>query len=409
MFTLFCYLFALVPTVIGVILWLMNKRVVLWEVLLVTVVCFATAASFNYFAIKGMTDDVQTFSGRVCNATYQPPWLEYYEYAVYRTEYYNVTVTHTDSKGRSHTSTERRSRQVFDHWEPSTRNHGPEWSATDTLIGSYGIQQPRFEDIKTKFGGVVEPHAGSRTTGSHNSRMISGDPMDYTTVNKTSHVYPVTTIKEWENKVKAAPSLFSFHKVAPGVPVFEYPKNDDHFTSDRLLGTAAGVSQYKWDQLNADLGPSKKVNMIACGFADADMGLAQEQEAAWIGGKKNDLVICFGGQSTKPKWVYCFGWTEQDLVKRNIETLVLNKGLTDATLPELNQIVVKDYTIKDWKKFDYLTVEVPFSKYIWLIVCVTLAGGGLIAFAMLNGIDKEGSDGGDAQVDWREYNRRYNR
>ena len=373
----------------------MNKRVVLWEVAVVTAICFITAALFNFFAIKGMTDDIETWSGQVASARYQPPWVESYEQAIYRTEHYTTTEVYSDSKGRTHSRTVRRSRRVFSHWEHRTRNHGPEWHATDTLVGTYGIDEYRYNDIKEKLG-AVNPAPGDRSCAGfeeRNSHLQSGDPNDYIVSNKNNHIYPVTTQKTWENKVKASPSLFSFHKVeaGPNLPVNEYPNNSDKFTSSRLIGTANGINLYKWDQLNAELGPSKFVNLIAVGFKDQSMSIAYEQEAKWIGGKKNDLVICFGGDVLKPSWVYVFGWTEKDIVKRNIETLVLSKGLTDVSLPELKQIIIKDYVIKDWSKFDYLTVEVPFSYYIWLIVIVLMSGGGMITFALLNNVDKESS------------------
>lgn len=406
MFTLFCYLFALVPVVAGVVLWLFNKRVVLWEVAVTAGLCFAAAAIFNWLAVKSMTDDVETWSGQVTSAIHQPAWVEAYEEKVYKTVRVEGTY-YTDSNGkrRKHPDTTKR---VFSHWANRTRHHGPEWRATDTLVGSYSISDVRYNDIKEKFG-AVNPTPGSRSTfgiEERNSHMISGDPNDYLVSNKNNHVYPVTTEKTWENRVKAAPSLFSFKAVEPGAPVFDYPVNDDHFTSSRLLGTANGVSLYKWDQLNAQLGPSKFVNLIAVGFNQGGMGQALEQEAKWVGGKKNDLVICFGGQATAPTWAYVFGWTEKDIVKKNIESLILSKGLTDATLPELNKIVAADYVIKDWSKFDYLTVEVPFSRYIWLIVVVLIMGGGMIAFAFFNDIDKNGSN---ATNDWRQYRNPYNR
>jgi hypothetical protein len=389
MFTLFCYLFALIPVIVGVVLWCYNKRVVLWEVATITVVCFACAAIFNIFAIKGMTDDVETWSGKVISAVYQPEWEEYYEYAVYRTEYYTETVSHTDSDGRSYTTTETRSREVFDHWEPTSRTHNQTWTVQDTLVSTYYVDQNRYEDIKKKFGGTVSQDAGCRTTGEHNSRMIGGDPNDYTTINTTNHVYPVTTEKTWENRVKAAPSLFSFHKVSPTAPVFEYPSNTNRFSSNRLFGTANAINLYLWDQMNADLGPSKLVNVIACGFKDEDMGIALEQEAKWIGGKKNDLVICFGGMPNKPTWVYVFGWTEKDIVKRNIETMMLTNGLTNERIPDLINIIRKDYVIKNWSKFDYLTVEVPMSKYLWFILLITCVSSTIIIISLLNGVDKE--------------------
>ena len=364
------------------------------EALILVGIGFLISGIFHMVGVYGMTHDVETWSGQVTQATYQPTWLEYYEYAVYRTEYYTVTVSHTDSKGKSHTTTERRSRQVFDHWAPSTRNHGPEWSASDTLVGSYGVDQSRYEDVRVKFGGTVTPHRGCRTTGSHNSRMISGDPNDYSTVNTTNYIYPVTTVKSWENKVKASPSVFSYVKVPENmVPkLFEYPKNDNKFTSDRLVG-AGSWGIVEWDQMNARLGDAKKVNVVAANFGtNADSNLATWLESYWIGGKKNDLVICFGGGDTvsKPKWCHTFGWSETEIVKRNIDTIVLENGVIAKALPLIEKEIQTNYVIKNWTKFDYLSVEIPMSYFMWCFIIQLMAICIWIVVAINNDLSKDG-------------------
>lgn len=393
MFTLFCYLFALVPAIVAGILWLFNKKVVWWEVLGVLIIGFITALIFNWLVIKGMTDDVETWSGQISMASYQPPWVESYEQAIYKTETYTETESYRDSHGNSKTRLVTKTRRVFSHWEHRTRHHGPEWKACDTLGGAYSIDQNRYEDIKNKFG-EVSARPGTRYTvwvDERNSHLLTGDPNDYHTINKNNYVYPVTTTKTWENKVRACPSLFSFHKVeaSASIPVNDYPCNNDKFRSDRLFGTANVIDIVKWDQLNSEVGPVKKINLIAVGSPNSGSDFGTEQEAAWVGGKKNDLVITFGGEAKKPSWVYVFGWTEQDVVKRNIETLILQKGFNNDIIPEIKQIVMKDYVIKDWRKFDYLTVEVPLSKYIWFMIVIFVVCGLWIVFSIFNDIDKE--------------------
>jgi len=121
--------------------------------------------------------------------------------------------------------------------------------------------------------------------------------------------------------------------------VFEYPQNKNWQSSDRLLGRArSDFNLLEWDKVNSRLGPSKKVNVIAVGFeADSDSILGQYQEAKWAGGKKNDLVICYGGQPGKAAWVYVFGWTESEGVKRDLESLFIKaereKEDKDVVLP----------------------------------------------------------------------------
>lgn len=388
MWILFCYLLGFVPLAAAAGLWFFSKKITWWEALVLPTITTLIVLGFHSCAINGMTDDIETWSGQVTEAVYTPSWVEYYEYAVYRTEYYTTTETYSDSKGHHHTRTVRRSRQVFDHWQPTTRHHNEEWGVTETLNGNYNIDKPRYDDI-VRCLGQIKAHPGIRRTGSHNSRFQSGDPMDYSTVNINAFVYPVNCTKTWKNKVKAAPSVFSYAKVPETAKVFEYPKNPDKFTSGRVVGTT-GITTFNWDQMNSRLGPSKKVNIIVVGFKDEPEDISQLQEAKWFGGKKNDVVICFGGSDVlKPSWVYVFGWSESDLCKKNLESIILKNGMNNDTIILLEKEIDKNYVIKEWKKFDYLTVEVPFKYYIWLIIFLVVFGGGWILFSFFDDVGKD--------------------
>ena len=195
----------------------------------------------------------------------------------------------------------------------------------------------------------------------------SGDPNIYTTFNQAGYIYPITSTRNWSNRIKAAPSAFSFAKVPDTIKIFEYPKNDDAWHSDRLLGSAVIIDLLKFDRMNARLGPHKKVNIIMIGFGDKDQSIADWQQAKWIGGKKNDIVICWGGLNTKPIWVKVFGWSDSEICKRNLETIVLDNGATNDTLSLIESEITTGYKLKDWSKFDYITIEAP-SWSIWTYI-----------------------------------------
>ena len=74
-----------------------------------------------------------------------------------------------------------------------------------------------------------------------------------------------------------------------------------------------------------------------------------------------------------------------------INGIMLDKKVSDAILPNIKQVVSKDYVIKDWKKFDYLTVEIPFSYLVYLILAQLIVCGGWVAFSLLNEEDKDSS------------------
>ncbi len=386
------WILALFPIGICGVMLLFDKRVSYKEWLITAGVALLTAGLFQLIASIGMTDDVETWSGYATQSRQYSAWQEYYEYAVYRIEYYYTSVSDYDSKGRySGSHQEQHSRQVFDHWEPTTRWHQTTWGI-DTTLKNFNIDGDKFSYMCQKFN---DRHSvpGDRTTGEHNSRMIDGDPNDYVADNRTGWVEPVTDLRHFKNKVKAAPSLFSFAKVPTNITVFAWPANGgDVFHSDRVLGTAQKyITTLHWDQMNAVLGAAKKVNLIIVGFSDTQpLSMAEWQEAKWIGGKKNDLVICFGGGSktVPPAWVKVFGWTEKNIVKENLQTLLLQSPISDSLIPKIAEEVKADYTIKDWKKFDYITIEPPTWSYWIYLLLIVLTQGGLFYWYNVNEIDQ---------------------
>lgn len=373
-----------------------NKRISWIEWASASAGGFILAVIFHLIAINGMTSDVQTLSGQITSARQYSEWKEYYEYAVYRTEYYNTTETYytTDSKGRSHshTRTVRKSRRVFDHWEPTSRWHRESWGCVSDIDTSYDIDKSKYIYFTEKYK-MNRAVAGKRTTGEHNSRMIAGDPNDYIADTSITHwVEPVTKEVSWENKVKACPSVFSFIKVPTNVPVFNWPNNPDPFRSDRVLGTAQRYMPIlEWDKLNAYLGGRKKVNLILVGFESSDSMLGQYQRAKWVGGKKNDLVITVGGKDLhRPDWCFVYGWTDSELVKANITSYVMQNGISTNLCGYLNNEVIKNYKIKEWKDFDYLHVEPAAKYYFWYIGFLLVIQVGLYVWFNYNDFDKQG-------------------
>ena len=356
------YLIALVPVIAGAILWATNKKIVWFEWLIGCAVAFAISGLTHLVVVHGMTSDDEIWSGTVVEVNHTPEW---------RAEW-TETETYTDSDGDTHTRTVTKS-----------RNYDPRWWV-ETNIGDFDIDESKYSELLRKFG-------EQRSRPGHRPDYDSGDRNDYFLVNKNNWIEPVTDMRSWTNRVKASPSVFSFPTVPSDVNVYTYPLVEDRFVSDRLFGRANLINNLQFDRMCAALGPVKKVNVIIIGFPeDSSSDIAQMQEAAWIGGKKNDLVICFGGgQGRKAGWAYVFGWTEEELVKRNLETIFLHNEINNDILQLVSREIIKNYTIKDWSKFDYLSIEPPTSAYIWLIVIMIISQTGLWIYFHMNEADKE--------------------
>ena len=368
------YLLALLPLIAWAIQWYFNRRVVWQEAAIGAGAALLVAVIFQVIESCGafVPSDMETWSGRVEYAQYQPRWREFYEEAIYRTEHY----TTRDSKGR----TQHHTRRVFSHWEDRRRWHEAEWWVS-TELGTLRIGEERYTDILKELGGVTHV-AGDRKTGEHNSRMIEGVPYDDRTVNKTGYIYPVTTNKSFENRLlKAKGSLYNFEPVPPeqAKTLYNWPENKSNFDSDRLMGAAKDKwNRRQWDQMNAVLGPTKNVNVIAIGFpAGSSLQTGMLQERLWKGGKKNDLVITFG-----PNWAYVFGWTERQAVKRLLENRVRDNT---ATIEEITKVIKAEYELLPFEeKFAHIEIETPWWYYLIYGIVVALSQGAAHYFFSTN-------------------------
>lgn len=345
------YAFAALPLAMGAGLWAFNRQVVWWEWLAGAALGFALAGVFQLLSVWGMAADTETWSGEISRVVHYPQWVEEYK------------VKHTAKVGKS----------TVTYYTTHYRTHKEYWTAETTLNQEFRVEAGYFNEIVKNFGG--------RITGEyvHKRGFDSGDSNIYTARNETGYLYPVTAHRSFENRIKAAPSLFSFAKIPAKAEVFHYPANRHWNQSDRLIGTAAKtVDILEWDRMNSRLGPLKLVNVIMAGFGDKPADAAQWQQAAWIGGKKNDLVLCYGGpDALRPSWAMVFGWTEAEKVKRDLESVLLFNPVDTSILPLIERTILASYQIKDWSKFDYITITPPIWAY-WAYFII--AGGAQAAF-----------------------------
>lgn len=368
--TFWFYIVAAAFAVVGALVWLFDAKRLNWQEWVGSAcVAFLLAGLFHYLSVAGRTRDVETWSGQFTTGRHYAAWEEYYEYPVYRTEVYFTS----DSKGHE----EMHTRQTFDHWEPTTCWHSDEYVTWSNIDTHYSIDSKWWYQIAVTFGGF---HAtpGDRTTDEHNSRMIGGDPNDYVTEDKTGYVWPVTKPVDFTNKIKAVPTTFSYAPVPMTVKVYGYPENRDPFKSDRLIGTATrSVNLFAFDQMNARLGPRKKVNVILIGMGIRSTMDLQWQEAAYIGGKKNDVVITYLGSDEHPTTVHAFGWTDSKTCLRDLETIVMEHGAVTSTLPLIEHEITIHYVLKDWDKaFAYISVPAaPWAFWTYLGVLAALEVG----------------------------------
>lgn len=358
------YTLACVPALIGLWLWHTGSGAIVWQEWLGgAALSFLLAGIMHLCAIKGMTDDVETWSGRVTRTIHYPRWVEKYRQA------------HTRTVGSG------KNRRTEVYYTTEYRTHPEYWTA-DTDVGwEPEISHSDFDDFAQKFGGKIDTRDG------HKSGFHSGDRNIYVCDNKTGYLHPVTVWRHWENRIKAAPSTFSFPSVPTNAPVFNYPKNDDGLArSDRLLGTARDtINRLEFDRMNTRLNPKKQVNVIIIGFGNRPASIAQLQQAKWLGGKKNDIVLCYGGSDPmKPSWAKVFSWTDKEVCERTLETILLTHTTDTTIIPVIESEIRANYKLRDWSEFDYIAIEPPTWSYVAFLLAMCVIQGGFWYWARVN-------------------------
>jgi len=369
------YIIALVPVMVGAYFWLKRRELAFIEWIACVCLAFLLATAFHFGTKAAIEADYQIVSGRIEKAIYYPEWVERYQVPIYR------TVCSGSGSNRSCHS-------VFSHYETRYRTHHKYWEGHSDISYARNIKQEKFNEIQTKFQNL-------NTEKIYKSGFYRGDPNIYVSYNKSNILIPINETKGWSNPVKGKRSLFNFVKISKEQKksLHKYPKQEtgDWFVSNRLLGGAIKkVSIGEWDKLNSELFKTKKVNLFLVEFdAKQPRDICLQQEALWLGGKNNDVVLCYKAQGDKVLSSYVFGWTESEILKRNLETILLESKIDNSLLGKIKSQVESYYVLKDFSKYKYISTNAEW----WVILIYILLLGATQFAAFMYFLDNELNQG----------------
>jgi hypothetical protein len=342
------FLLMIIPVIAGVVSWQKFHTIELWES--ATSVGAALVVIISVFGISqcSLSHDTYTESGRIMSVVHTPKWkAEWTETETYTT---------TDSKGKSHTHTRLVTRR---------KTHSPTWVA-DTTIGSMQITEGYFNYIGRQHG--IRKELGYRPD------YDSGDRYDYhSTVSDDPEFcdYPVNGTAMWLNPILTQKGLRGYEKLSDNeiqqYGLFDYP-NHDKFKSSRLLG-GVPLSHWDWDKMNTYLYDQRGVNVLMVKLGSIDT--AKKFQQHWKNGRKNDLVLCYGDG-----WSYVFGWTDKELVKMNLQTILLDNPIDINIIPLIKSEILKNYKPHNWEQYqdDEFVVETWMIVTAFLLMIATQAG-----------------------------------
>lgn len=194
---------------------------------------------------------------------------------------------------------------------------------------------------------------------------------------------PTTLPHGYTNYIKAAPGTLFRHqglteKFKSFIP--EYPDDlYDYYHVNKLVTVDVHVDDAKgWnlalEKLNAEVGRPKQANVIVVLVRNQPQEYFYALEEAWIGAKKNDIVLVVGlDDLLQPQWATVMCWTTQEMFKVKLRDDIMAEGGKldrDKVMADLKKDVVQYYVRKPMADFEYLEASITPTPAQWAVSLV---------------------------------------
>jgi hypothetical protein len=226
----------------------------------------------------------------------------------------------------------------------------------------------------------VQTSNGERVTIDRVDRQGVDEPPRFTRVMMGE---PTAIEHGYTNYIKASPGTLFRHqglveKFKASIP--GYPEVYDYYRMNRLIlvGGPQIRNAKEWDdglsQLNAEVGRPKQANIIVVIAKDLPQEYFYALEEAWIGAKKNDIVLVIGvdylnqdSLELNPTWVTVMAWTTQEIFKVRLRDDIMSAGplQTNVVLDILKKDVTQLYVRKPMAEFEYLEASITPTPLQW--------------------------------------------
>ena len=223
-------------------------------------------------------------------------------------------------------------------------------------------------------------------------RRGSDEPPRWT---KVSGGQPVAIQHNYDNYIKATPmSLFHEQRAVEKQFVGKippYPSNTyDYHYVDRVISVGVPIPDLaSWNtdlaMMLRNIGPQKQANVVIVFVNVSDPNFADALNRAWLGGKKNDVIVVVGSTSNLSiDWVRVLSWTDEKLLLVQLRDELKSLKVVDKTkfMSIISSNVMKTFKRKPMADFEYLKDEIDPDDWVVMLVGVIASLGslGLTAF-----------------------------
>jgi len=172
---------------------------------------------------------------------------------------------------------------------------------------------------------------------------------------------PASTPHTYSNYVKAAPHSLFRRQGSIRYDIPEYPgKVYDYYRINRVVTTGPQIDS-AWNsrvaQINGVAGPQNQAS-VAVVITQHPENFFYDLEQAWLGGKKNDVVIVIGVKDKEIAWVRIMAWTDSSHFKVVMRDEIIEAKILDTKVFDIIAARVKEFRRKPMADFEYLRSEI---------------------------------------------------
>lgn len=223
---------------------------------------------------------------------------------------------------------------------------------------------------------------------------IDGDAQEYVWLGSRETAYPVTYEHSYKNKVQRSRSVFNFTEIsdkeADTLGLYQYPKiemyDQNPILSKRNIVPIEQERAIRY--LNGMFGAKYQFRIYVLLFENADVEISELQRSYWIGGNKNELVVCLGlKDSTHVNWCNAFCWSDYPKLELQTEQYFAKNDTLDLVKYGRfveDRLVAGDWQRKEFEDFEYIRAELTQTQYIWILIITLLYNIGISVFIVLN-------------------------
>ena len=341
------YFAILIPIIITIFVYLFYKSSFVWWEVFVPVITVLIAIVIAKTSIDTLNVTFTEYWGSTIVAVYEEEPYNYWHSETCSRQ----VACGTDSKGNTQYCTE--------YYDCSHQDDvGPSWWAITNIGEKIDISEKLHDELVAQFG-TAKKSIKSRKNYSSSDKCVGskGTKFQNKRVGNVSHIYETkwngtdhtrkaySSRHKYTNKIKASDyTVFQYTKIneetAAELGLFEYPKFINGFTFPTILGVNVNKDTHeKFKRLNGKFGKSNQLRLWLLVFDNKPIQSGIMQEHYWVGGNKNELVVCIGKSGNSITWSHAFSWGLSTTLTADIKNKVLDLYTYRDSIIENSKII----------------------------------------------------------------------